>query len=236
MNRRAVLRVVGAGVTIGVAGCSGNGNEGTGDGGDSDGGGSSGGTETATTTPTNTMESTETTSPTPTQTSESQFSTDGDDSTLIEQSSLQFLTISELPVDGNWEVTRPASEPTARVNREKKFDIESEETLSRISLTLSYSQSVSDAESNYSGFLSEYTSGDYENVRSLGIGVECDVLQSSTIGTTENDGGTWIVFRDANVVGAAAYIRGSKTGDDEIKMPSVDETAPIAVEQHRKIR
>lgn len=60
MNRRAVLRVVGTGVTIGVAGCSGNGNGGTGDGGDSSGGGSSGGTETATATPTNTAEPTET--------------------------------------------------------------------------------------------------------------------------------------------------------------------------------
>lgn len=236
MDRRTLLRAVGVGVTVGSAGCSGGGDGSGGDGGDGSSDGSSGGPGTATTTPTNTAKPTETASPTSTQTPESRYSTVGDDSALIEQGSLHFLTVSGLPVDGNWELMRPASEPTARAYRQKKFDMESEETLLRINLSLGYTQSVSEAKSNYSGFLNEHTAGNYENVRSLDIGVECDVLQSNTIGTTEKDGATWIVFRDANVAGTAAYVRVSKIEDDGTKMPTVDETAPVAVEQHRKIR
>ena len=95
MDRRSVLQAVGVGLVGSMAGCAG-GN--TGSPGSTTNGGE-GGTE---------------------DTPAATFSTAGDDTTLIDPSRLQFLSVGDLP-DGDWKVTDDPSTPSPGANRTKTF-------------------------------------------------------------------------------------------------------------------
>lgn len=210
-SRRTVLRAVGAGATVALAGCSGNGQDGP----------SNGETE-----PGDTENETTETQGSSTET-EPQFSTDGDDSELIEMSAdeLPLLTVSDLP-EGEWEVTTESSNQIT-------FERDSDPDVRRSIEAAAYvDESVSDAESNYSGFITEYTRGRYENIRSLEIGVESNVLQKSR----ETSKQTWIAFRDANAIGTVLWWNGVTSEGPNISQPSWEETAELAVALHQKWR
>lgn len=203
LSRRQALTVIGAGTAAALAGCSG--------GEDGDSAGENG--------PEDTTEQTET---------EPRFATEGNDSELIEISDeeLALLTVSDLPEE-DWQV---ASESSTKISFERELD---QGVRSGIEATAYVLESVSQAKSDYSGFINEYTSGRYENTRSLQIGVESDVLQYSQ----ETNKQTWVSFRDANAIGTIVWATGTTSTDGpSVPQPSWKETAEIAATLHKKWR
>lgn len=224
MNRRAVLRAIGAGVTVGLAGCSGNGNEGTGNGGDSDGSGSSGRTETATSTPTDTAEPTETASPTPTKTPESQFSTQGNDSELIDKSPESLvLTESDIPRDNySLDGTQGGKDSFGKFFKPEDGD-------AQLWAEVEVYDDVSTAKNMYSTLTHERHVGGSPNERrdeELDIGVESHFSSGSF---DDNSYTSYIRLRDANVFGFLSW-----NGTDELI--ELQEIGSLAVAMHQKWR
>lgn len=205
--RRTILRAVGAGATVALAGCSGSERD---EPGNEENGAEDGENEA-----------------TETQETEPQFSTDGTDSELIGMSAdeLPLLTVSDLP-EGEWEINSESSS-------EIRFERDSEPNVRTFVEASAYvNESVPEAKSNYSGFMSEYTRGRYENIRSLDIAVKSDVLQMSR----ETSKQTWIVFRDANAMGTVLRWNAATEEGTNVPQPSWEETAELAVTLHQKWR
>lgn len=224
MNRRAVLRAIGAGVTVGLAGCSGNGNGGTGNGGGSDGRGSSGRTEPATSTSTDTAEPTETASPTPTQTPESQFSTQGNDSELIDKSPESLvLTESEIPrANYSLDGTQGGEDSFGKFFEPENGD-------AQLWIEVEIYDDVSTAEARYSHVTHERHVGGSPNEgrdEELDIGVESH-FSSGTF--DDNSYTSYIRLRDANVFGFLSWF----TSDELIEL---QEIGSLAVTMHQKWR
>jgi len=221
MHRRDVLQAIGTGVTIGLAGCSGNGN---GNGGDSDVSGSSGGPETATSTPTDTADPTETPSPTPTQTSESQFSTQGNDSELIDKSAESLvLTESEIPRDNYSLDSTQGGEDSFG-----KF-FESEGGSAELWIQAEIYDDVSAAEERYSYVTHERHVGGSPSEgrdKELDIGIESH-FSSGTF--DDNSYTSYIRIRDANAFGFLSWF----TSDELIEL---QEIGSLAVTMHQKWR
>lgn len=210
MDRRTVLRTVGAGVTIGLAGCPGSND-------------SSSVRSENTSTPTNTTGPTETASPT--QTPEPKFSTNGNDSSLINKP-IQELTLTKNELPSGYSLSsesRNESGEQIRAKLTKAFDKGDNAIRTQTSLfeSISTSKSMFDFWS-----LDKIMGGNIEiqNKESLNIAVESQ-FESSQIKESYVD---FIKFRDANAFSFILWLTLSKREMAKI--------ANLTVKMHQKWR
>lgn len=221
ISRRRVLAGVGAGATIALAGCSGNSQDGDGSGEDEP--------ENTTAEPETSSEPTQTETTTaretetPTET-ESQFSTEGNDSELIDKSAAELvLTDEDLDNYSTPEMSgeRGDSADSAYRNFERNGE-------SAFRVDVFVLDGVSEAEVRYNRTTLERIAGaSPSNLqrRQLDIAVESEY----TAGNFDENHIILVKFRDANAVGSVTW----GTSEDSVSLQEIGE---IAVEMHEKWR
>lgn len=221
ISRRQVLTVVSAGTAAALAGCSGNGQDDSGNGENEPED-----TQTETESPTEeteseTIEAQDTETPTET---ESQFSTDGNDSELIDKSPEELLiTEEDIPIDGYSLSDTQSNESDPATTAKKEFTL-NEETL--LEVVVEVYEEVSQAKTRYGQltYSNHLGAGDPDNSQELDIGVRSQFASGSF------DGGSasMIRLRDANVFALLSW-RSVNESREPLELETLGE---IAVTMH----
>lgn len=228
LSRRQMLLAAGPGITVSLAGCTGGDSPSDNENSDPSM------TDTATPTQGKTPTTTQTSDPATTTTS-AEFSSEGDDSVLIEKSPKQLtLTKADLPGDGWTGGTSVTDETDSREVWRRSFKRETAEgTVEQIINEVQIWNKISQAKHTYDRLsLSNHAGGISEPDKSqeLSIGVESEWSFAQAAQTYFN----YLRIRDANAFSYIDYIQ--ESGDEDFTPAGLQETGSLGVVVHQKWR